>query len=111
VDNNARGDWTLSVDDTCSAMIQAFAATRATIRGLRVDRCGPRGVATGTQQGSRSFRVFGVHDKEGSGRVPLHERPLAAVVSDSVTPMLYGWRPAPSRRPTWRSAREPTCAG
>jgi hypothetical protein len=89
VDTNAPRDWTVVADETCDAMTTAYALTRATIRGLRVDPAGVVEFATGTQSGSRSFRVFGVEDPEGLRRFPLHERPVPAVVSSSVTPVLY----------------------
>jgi hypothetical protein len=89
VDNNVPADWSVVADSTCDAMIAAYALTRAPIRGLRVDPAGLVEFATGTQSGSRSFRVYGVEDAEGRRRFPLHDRPVAAVVSDSVTPIVY----------------------
>ena len=99
VDNNVPGDWSVVADSTCDTMIAAFAVTRATIRGLRVDPAGLVEFATGTQQGSRSFRVLGTEDARGSRRFALHERPLAAVVSDSLTPILYRVETAPITTP------------
>jgi hypothetical protein len=64
-----------------------------------VDPAGVVEFATGTQQGSRSFRVFGVEDAQGRRRLALHDRPVAAVVSDSVTPVLYRVETAPVATP------------
>ena len=99
VDTNVPGDWSVVADSTCDTVIAAFAATRATIRGLRVDPAGLVEFATGTQEGSKSFRVLGVKDARGSQRFALHERPIAAVVSDSVTPILYRVETAPITTP------------
>ncbi len=95
VDNNVPADWSVVADSTCDAMIAAYAVTRATIRGLRVDPAGVVEFATGNQQGTRSFRVFGVEDADGRRRFALHDRPVAAVVSDSVTPIVYRVETAP----------------
>ncbi|HEX9186594.1 MAG TPA: C25 family cysteine peptidase [Vicinamibacteria bacterium] len=100
VDTNVPGDWSLFPDSTCEAMITAYAATRATVRGLRVDPSGRVEFATGTQRGSRSFRVLAVEDpRRGARGVPLHDRPVPAVVSDSLTPVFYRVETAPVTTP------------
>jgi hypothetical protein len=100
VDTNRPADWSLFPDSTCEAMITAYAATRATVRGLRVDPSGRVEFATGAQRGSRSFRVLAVDDpRRGERGVPLHDRPEPAVVSDSLTPVVYRVLTAPVTTP------------
>ena len=99
VDSDRPDDWTLVAESTCQTIIDAYALTRAMVRGLRVDRSGLVEFATGTQQGSLSFRVWGVDDTRGSGLTLLHERPVPAIVRDSVTPLLYRVETAPITQP------------
>ncbi len=99
VDSDRPEDWTLAGDSTCQTLIDGFALLRATIRGIRVDRSGVVEFATGTQQGSLSFRVFGADDAHGTALTPLHEAPVPAIVRDSVTPLLYRVETLPVTQP------------
>ena len=99
IDTNRPEDWLLAADSTCQTMIDAYALTRATIRGLRVDRAGLVEFATGTQQGSASFRVWGADDLSGSRLSPLDDAPAPAMIRDSVTPLLYRIETLPVTQP------------
>ena len=75
------------------------AVTRAGIQGLRV---GPGEVAfaTSTQSGTASFALYQTDDPTGAtGREALHDQPIAAPVSDSITPILYTVPTRPVEKP------------
>jgi hypothetical protein len=99
IDTDRPEDWGLVSEMTCQTIIDAYALTRATVRGLRVDRAGVVEFVTGTQQGSLAFRVWGADDASGSGLRALHETPMPAIVRDSVTPLLYRVETRPIEQP------------
>ena len=69
--------------------------TRATIRGVRVDRSGRVEFATGTQRGTASFNLYATDDPAGTRRLLLNDRPIMAPVPDSPVPILYDVRTRP----------------
>ncbi|MFA5029050.1 MAG: C25 family cysteine peptidase, partial [Candidatus Methylomirabilota bacterium] len=69
--------------------------TRATIRGLRVDRTGVVEFATGTQQGTRGFSIFETDDRAGSALRSVTSRPVRVRTADSRVPILYRVETAP----------------
>jgi uncharacterized repeat protein (TIGR01451 family) len=70
--------------------------TRATIRGLRVDREGRVAFATGTQRGTAFFNLYATDDPAGNeGRVLLNGEPVLAPAADAQVPTLYEIRTAP----------------
>jgi len=74
--------------------------TRATLRGLRVDPAGLVEFATGSQQGTRAFNLYGTSDPRGRGeRVRLNADPIVAAVADSTVPVLYEVHTAPVTAP------------
>ena len=76
--------------DNVTSTIVLAAVTRATVRGLRVDRNGTIELATGSQRRTFSFDFFATDDARGeTGRRLLNERPVLAPVPDSFTPILY----------------------
>ncbi len=87
-------------DNSASAFVtvnpSVVLLTRATIRGLRVDRSGLVEFATGTQHGTWSFNLLGADDASGSqGLRLLNAEPVLAPVPDSRSPILYEVRTAP----------------
>jgi uncharacterized repeat protein (TIGR01451 family) len=85
-----------SATEITSTSAPAVLLTRATVRGLRVDRAGRVAFATGTQRGTRSFNLYATDDPAGTGgRILLNPEPVRPPVPDSAVPILYEVRTAP----------------
>jgi hypothetical protein len=103
VDNQVRADYTSAFATTerrgplCSLSAQVGAAappllaTRATIRGLRVDAsAGVVEFVTGIQRDTVGFRLYAARDRSLRGPlVPLTAGPVPAPVATSMTPTFY----------------------
>ncbi len=84
--------------DSITATWVFAAATRAAIRGVRVDPSGEVSFVTATQAGTASFFVYQTDDPSGlSGRERLHDDAVRSPVPHSLTPILYR---VPTRRIT-----------
>jgi hypothetical protein len=88
-DTNRPSDWELRSDNTCQTIIDAYALTRATLLGLRVDRAGVVEFATASQQDSLAFNVYEADGPKGGALRILNDAPVQVRVRDSVTPLLY----------------------
>jgi hypothetical protein len=65
-------------------------ATRATIRGLRINPSGLVEFATSSQRKTLAFNIYGTDDATGRGsHVLLNRKPIAAPVPSSTNPILY----------------------
>lgn len=85
--------------DSVTATWQFAAATRASIRGLRVDPSGLVEFATGTQRGTKSFNLYSLQRKNDPNPVLLNQAPIPAPVADSMLPILYRVQTAPLTDP------------
>jgi uncharacterized repeat protein (TIGR01451 family) len=90
---------TTLVNNTATAVTSLSPATslltRATIRGIRVDRAGLVEFATGSQKGTISFNLYSTDDPSGDERTLLNAEPVLAPVADSLAPLLYEVKTAP----------------
>lgn len=67
-----------------------YYATRATIRGIQIDRSGLVEFATESQQGSTAFRIWQTSDPTGrEGRQLLSWDPVASLPLTSLEPVVY----------------------
>jgi hypothetical protein len=75
-------------------------ATRASIRGLRVNPAGTVEFTTGSQRGTLAFNVYATEDPSGKGKLSrLNRQPVPAPVPSSVHPILYRVDTAPITAP------------
>jgi hypothetical protein len=85
-DTNRPTDWAFGSDTTCTELIEAWALTRATLQGLRVDPAGVVEFATSTQRGTASFQIHALSAR--GGKRPIG-KPVRARVPDSMNPVVY----------------------
>jgi uncharacterized repeat protein (TIGR01451 family) len=86
--------------DSVTAQVILAAATRAAIRGVRIDPAGSVEFATVMQRGTASFSLFEADSpRRGSERFPLHDRLVLSPVADASTPILYRVSTRPITRP------------
>lgn len=85
--------------DSVTATWLFAAATRASIRGVRVDAAGLVEFATGTQRGTKAFNLYSVSGRRDATPLLLNAEPIPAPVADSLMPILYRARTEPLTQP------------
>ena len=88
-DTNRPSDWAFAGDDTCQTILDIYALTRATIRGVQIDPAGVVEFATATQKGTFGFDLYETGRRKGGTLVRLNTERVAAPIHDSLEPIVY----------------------